>query len=269
MDQLTLLPEDSLANLTASPGNAEATMMTVRSGRKCSESYERQGPLGSLARMCLESSAWHSTACLLIWSVKATPARRSCFQLAPWMPSIDETESGLWATPNVPNGGRSVAHVKDWRGKTAYHNGKKVQVGLESQVKMWPTPVANDDNKSPEAHMRMKARMKGGARSTITSLQVMAKAVERGLLPTPTVGDSRNARNSTAVRHKIPPTGIHAGDTLTDAVVPQGGSLNPTWVEWLMGYPLGWTDLKDSETPLCPKSPPRSSRKSSKSTTAP
>jgi len=24
-----------------------------------------------------------------------------------------------------------------------------------------------------------------------------------------------------------------------------GGSLNPTWVEWLMGYPEGWTDLKD------------------------
>jgi hypothetical protein len=24
-----------------------------------------------------------------------------------------------------------------------------------------------------------------------------------------------------------------------------GGTLNPTWVEWLMGYPLGHTDLKD------------------------
>jgi len=23
-----------------------------------------------------------------------------------------------------------------------------------------------------------------------------------------------------------------------------GGTLNPTWVEWLMGWPLGWTDLK-------------------------
>ena len=23
------------------------------------------------------------------------------------------------------------------------------------------------------------------------------------------------------------------------------GTLNPTWVEWLMGYPEGWTDLKD------------------------
>ena len=80
------------------PDSEEARLMTVRSGRKCSESYERQGPLGSLARMCLESSAWHSTACLLIWSVKATPARRSLFQLAPWMQSTDETECGLWPT---------------------------------------------------------------------------------------------------------------------------------------------------------------------------
>jgi hypothetical protein len=35
-----------------------------------------------------------------------------------------------------------------------------------------------------------------------------------------------------------------------------GGALNPTWVEWLMGFPLGWTDLGPSET--------RSSRRSSK-----
>ena len=27
-----------------------------------------------------------------------------------------------------------------------------------------------------------------------------------------------------------------------------GGHLNPTWVEWLMGWPLEWTDLKPLET---------------------
>ena len=27
-----------------------------------------------------------------------------------------------------------------------------------------------------------------------------------------------------------------------------GGNLNPMWVEWLMGWPLGWTDLKPLET---------------------
>lgn len=26
-----------------------------------------------------------------------------------------------------------------------------------------------------------------------------------------------------------------------------GGKLNPTWVEWLMGYPLNWTKIKESE----------------------
>lgn len=29
---------------------------------------------------------------------------------------------------------------------------------------------------------------------------------------------------------------------------PNGGKLNPTWVEWLMNFPIGWTDLDASET---------------------
>ena len=37
----------------------------------------------------------------------------------------------------------------------------------------------------------------------------------------------------------------------------QSGSLNPMWVEWLMGFPVGWTACGVSET--------RSFRKSSKS----
>jgi len=28
-----------------------------------------------------------------------------------------------------------------------------------------------------------------------------------------------------------------------------GGELNPEWIEVLMGFPTGWTDLEDSETP--------------------
>ena len=51
----------------------------------------------------------------------------------------------------------------------------------------WPTPVANDDNKSPEAHLAMKKRM-GGGRKAITSLQVMAQTVAGW--PTPTKGNA-------------------------------------------------------------------------------
>lgn len=49
----------------------------------------------------------------------------------------------------------------------------------------------------------------------------------RDLLPTPTAGDAKSARNSTATRHVLPPTGIHAGDTLTDILVPPGDPTNP------------------------------------------
>jgi hypothetical protein len=111
---------------------------------------------------------------------------------------------------------------------------------------MWPTPVAHDDNKSPEAHMAMKRRMKGGPRQTITSLQVMVKAVERQMWPTPRarLGAQRGAQ---AKRYSDPAR----SNDLDDAVAASGtpGQLNPTWVEWLMGFPLGFTDLSASGTP--------------------
>ena len=63
----------------------------------------------------------------------------------------------------------------------------------------WPTPLANDDNKSPEAHLAMRARM---GRTSVASLQVAAKMSG---WPTPTAlspatedyntaGDSCNLR---------------------------------------------------------------------------
>lgn len=60
-----------------------------------------------------------------------------------------------------------------------------------------PTPVARDDGKSPEAHRAMKARLKGGARTRITSLAVLARAdfeqPTEPLLPTPQAADYRRA----------------------------------------------------------------------------
>jgi hypothetical protein len=42
-----------------------------------------------------------------------------------------------------------------------------------------------------------------------------------------------------------------------DFAAEQGGAngqLNPTWVEWLMGFPLGWTDCEHLATPSFRKS---------------
>jgi len=60
--------------------------------------------------------------------------------------------------------------------------------------------------------------------------------------PTPTTRDYKGPRGKAAQARKGNPS-----DTLSNALLNQegSGSLNPQWVEWLMGFPQGWTDLKD------------------------
>lgn len=75
--------------------------MTVTSGLKCLESYEKSGPLGSLVRMCLTSSIWHSTRCLLTWKVKDTKFNASLFRLAVSTRRTKENGSPFWPTPST------------------------------------------------------------------------------------------------------------------------------------------------------------------------
>lgn len=76
-------------------------MMTVTSGLKCSELYGNSGPIGSLVRMCLRSSIWHSTRCFLTWKVKGTKFNASLFRLAVSMPRTKENGSPFWPTPST------------------------------------------------------------------------------------------------------------------------------------------------------------------------
>jgi hypothetical protein len=55
------------------------------------------------------------------------------------------------------------------------------------------------------------------------------------MYPTPTVNDSKNNN---------PPSQRTENGQYSDQLnVVAGGSLNPYWVEWLMGLPVGWTDI--------------------------
>jgi hypothetical protein len=48
--------------------------------------------------------------------------------------------------------------------------------------------------------------------------------------------------------------GLITQDEYLGITAGNGGRLNPMWVEWLMGFPIGWTVLEDSETPSSHKS---------------
>lgn len=62
----------------------------------------------------------------------------------------------------------------------------------------------------------------------------LTTCARQGLLPTPTVKGNNN-------REGASPT---SGDALGTAV---GGPLSPRFVEWLMGFPDGWTEIAPSE----------------------
>jgi hypothetical protein len=92
----------------------------------------------------------------------------------------------------------------------------------------WPTPTA----------VEWKGR---GPNSKQQGLAEMAKKH-----PWPTM--SANGMGNTGSRAMLDKH-IAAG-SITEAdkramSAGNGGKLNPTWVEWLMGFPPGWTDLKD------------------------
>ena len=125
-------------------------------------------------------------------------------------------------------------------------------VGTESGL--WPTPTANSSNQcSVDAALKEAERLHPQGRWTLMS-QVAAQTVHGNRMwPTPT---SRDWKDGSAESCRNVPVNsllgraVHVGSQ-------SSGALNPTWVEWLMGFPHGHTDLSPSEMP--------SSRKSRKS----
>lgn len=106
------------------------------------------------------------------------------------------------------------------------HNLKEVALNGWSPGQMWPTPtVSGNYNK------------KG---LSLTSGDGLATAVMKRMWPTPTAHNAKETNAPSKSARNTPTLAAQAG-----------GSLNPTWVEWLMGWPIGHTDLKQSETAKC------------------
>ena len=242
-EQLTLFPADSPASRFPSPGSGEAVRMTVTSGRKCLELYRRSGPVGSLVRMLLGSSIWRSTRCMLTWKESATPSKRLLFRLSPSTPRTAATDA-----PLLPKITTFDAFCGDLAGKE--YTGTRHAMKLIQAAKIWPTPRANDGEKrgnisgdprnglpgavlwaTPTASQcGMTARTGGRPLEKSTKLGTQV-AIAEGLLPTPIATDWKNRGCKDYRRNRE--------YQLQTAV---GGTLNPDWVEWLMGFSPGWTE---------------------------
>jgi hypothetical protein len=120
---------------------------------------------------------------------------------------------------------------------------------IEIESGFWLTPTASDgimskkktDNLYVTESGTVRLRNKSGTSSN-------AGLANQVMYRTPTVGMVNQARaKSRDYLDKLKAK----GQTITlaaEVLKMDGGTLNPKWVEWLMGWPLEWTNLDASET---------------------
>lgn len=191
------------------PENGRALRMNATCGRKCAALLPSCGPVGCLGKMLLASSIWGSTKRSLTWQKRDTLFSHSYFRLA------------------------ASAH------------GMSASELLSSRL-MFPTPLASDNNTARDAASLdvflsdngiFRKRNRNGA---IWSLSLSAAV----FYLTPVASDGfRSTLKPSAFDPAKKDGNLSAQIISQEQPVSETAALNPDWVEWLMGFPKGWTDV--------------------------
>ena len=225
-NQLTLFTEDSL-----DPANPSPWLVTGKDGTtigSCGLSFrgwsERLARVGLWLRTYLESLPLPPMTSARIWSVSATASGFGILKLYLSGRRTGGRESFLWRTPDAGSGRGAQSPERFAESQKAER-----PLVLNAQVPhLYPTPRAADG-------ITGALRKPEDIRDTSRLEDFVA------ILPTPTANDARcNGTESQQNRNS---------EALN---VVAGGSLNPEWVEVLMGFPRGWTEIGKTGSPEQP-----------------
>lgn len=151
------------------------------------------------------------------WPRSALMLNGIAFRRAPSAPLTSATASGSLPTPRANRWG-----LEDSHGSRAAWD------------RLLPSPRASDADK-------------GGRGDLLTVLRGY-ETKHAGTLPTPQARDWKDGR--------FPKQHGQHSPSLPVAIATRGGPgrMNPRFREWMMGLPIGWTELAPPETDCCPKS---------------
>ena len=209
LKQSPSFPADSPVSPSPPQESGGALRMNATCGRRCAELLPNCGPIGCLGKMLLASSIWGSTKRFLTWQKRDTLFSHSYFRLA------------------VSAHGMSASEL------------------LSSRL-MFPTPLASDkgtvkDAQSLDVYLSdngiFRKKNKSGA---IWSLPLSAAV----FYLTPVASDGfRSTLKPSAYDPKKKNGNLAAQVIFQENPLSDKAALNPDWVEWLMGFPKGWTEL--------------------------
>ena len=209
---------------------------------------------GWLTKFDQNTSLWKTAQCSLLgdleqfletWPRWGLMRNGECYQRQTLAHLTGVIESGF-SPDNV-----TTFHTPMTTGLDGGSNGRKA---LKKKQETIPTPTssvggANHNSPSTLAGKRWAMNLSGYAQKYPTPT-VCGNYNQKGA--SPTSGDGL----ATFVKKYPTPTAHNAKETNAPSEALRnepslasiaGGKLNPTWVEWLMGWPLGWTDLKQLE----------------------
>lgn len=222
-------------------------------GPRCSESFAMFDPVTCSLKTSQLSLLGDSDEYSQTYPRAGTTRTGIAYQHEALAPLTGGIESSSWPTPST---------MDTVSGRTQESQMIRHSLGLAEKVR-WPTPTSRDH--------------KDGSAKSCENVPVNAllgRAVHQPC-PTPERGGSlipqtyptpRGEDSQCCGAHKGQPDSLHAlakiwatpksspsgpdyaraaraGSGGDDLATQTGGQLNPTWVEWLMGFPLGWTDL--------------------------
>ncbi len=232
---------------TSLPQEKEQGLM--ESDQECGEKWR-----GSFTKYDPSSCSWKTHQCSLLgdleefsetWPQWGLMRNGECWEQRMLEQTIRGTESGL-----SPNGVDSF-HTPNTTGLDGGSNNRKA---LKKRKEMWPTPATKGYGHAAEG-------MVGNLIEKIEHGVITKKEAEQMLslpklenhrtwkkkFPTPQLADYKDRGNMSnpSIQRRA-----EMGKQMNLSMVahPTSGQLNPMWVEWLMGWPLGWTDLKPLET---------------------
>jgi hypothetical protein len=217
----TLFAADTLANLSQPRAKEKARTTPVTYGLglenvlafldpvtqswKMYEATCLLGELPSLEKLPISGIAWNGVLYL-------RPA---------WVPITDESASFSWPTPTTvdtftPKSRKNPTLGDAARMRPITNEEPPTIQEFNQERETFPTPRASTAMNEDLATVRK--RLDNGKKWGAKLEQTVA------LHPTPKYMDNQSTETTT---------------------LAHGGKLNPTWIEWLMGFPLGWTDLED------------------------
>ncbi len=219
----------SPASPSATPASARAMQTNAGSGLSLGASFAKLDPDGSWLRtyqgysqLTLDGSleafsqTWPRSGSMRNGTVSELPT------------SAPRTYGSASSSSHIPTPTRAAEAPNLGSNKTSWPR-SLIEYANEP---MYPTPQAHDAGKGDPARVGRYGTKHGGRNLN-----------DEVLLPTPQANGWKGPNYS------------GSGSQSSMGLATQaGGQLNPTWVEWLMGFPLEWTDLEDSEMPLSPKS---------------